>query len=174
MRAGTNFTYPPTFGVDGPAEIGLTNVPNDPAIMGGLPKMNIQGFDAIGRHTSTPQFQTPRSWNPRATFSWTNTRRLLERRRTASSTSIPRQERRSSPATAATERFTGTWKDFINVSRVIDPRQLLQKRRMALVSRWNSATINQHFLPYNFRPKTEWPSLTGSRHSDGQRRQPRY
>ena len=32
--------------------------------------MNIQGFDAVGRHTSTPQFQTPRSWNPRATFSW--------------------------------------------------------------------------------------------------------
>ena len=31
--------------------------------------MNIQGFDAVGRHTSTPQFQTPRSWNPRATFS---------------------------------------------------------------------------------------------------------
>ncbi len=30
--------------------------------------MNIQGFDAVGRHTSTPQFQTPRSWNPRASF----------------------------------------------------------------------------------------------------------
>ena len=29
----------------------------------------MQGFDAVGRHTSTPQFQTPRSWNPRATFS---------------------------------------------------------------------------------------------------------
>ena len=52
-----------------PAEIGLQNVPNDPAIVGGVPKVNIQGFDAVGRHTSTPQFQTPRSWNPRATFS---------------------------------------------------------------------------------------------------------
>jgi outer membrane receptor protein involved in Fe transport len=68
---GNYFTYPPNFGVDGPAEIGLTNVPNDPATLGGLPKMNIQGFDAVGRHTSTPQFQTPRSWNPRWTFSWT-------------------------------------------------------------------------------------------------------
>jgi hypothetical protein len=29
---------------------------------------------------------------------------------------------------------------------------------MARVSRWNSATINQHFLTYNFRPKTEWPA----------------
>ena len=66
---GDYYTYPPNFGVDGPAEIGLRNVPNDPAIVGGVPKVNIQGFDAVGRHTSTPQFQTPRSWNPRATIS---------------------------------------------------------------------------------------------------------
>jgi hypothetical protein len=66
---GDYYTYPPNFGVDGPAEIGLRNVPSDPSIMGGIPKVNIQGFDAVGRHTSTPQFQTPRSWNPRATIS---------------------------------------------------------------------------------------------------------
>ena len=68
-RAATTTPTPPNFGVDGAAEIGLKNVPNDPAIVGGVPKVNIQGFDAVGRHTSTPQFQTPRSWNPRATFS---------------------------------------------------------------------------------------------------------
>ena len=67
---GNYFTNPPNFGVDGPTQIGLKNVPNDPAIVGGIPKVNLQGFDAVGRHTSTPQFQTPRSWNPRATFSW--------------------------------------------------------------------------------------------------------
>jgi hypothetical protein len=66
---GDYYTTPPNYGVDGPAAIGLKNVPSDPAIMGGVPKVNIQGFDAVGRHTSTPQFQTPRSWNPRATFS---------------------------------------------------------------------------------------------------------
>ena len=66
---GDYYTTPPNFGRDGAAEVGLKNVPNDPAIVGGLPKVNIQGFDAVGRHTSTPQFQTPRSWNPRATFS---------------------------------------------------------------------------------------------------------
>jgi Carboxypeptidase regulatory-like domain/TonB dependent receptor len=66
---GNYFTYPPNFGIDGPAQIGLKNVPNDPSIVGGLPKINIEGFDAVGRHTSTPQFQTPRVWNPRATFS---------------------------------------------------------------------------------------------------------
>lgn len=54
-------------------------------------------------------------------------------------------------------KFTGTWKDFNNFSRLVEPLDLLEKKRMALVSRWNSAVIDQHFLPYNFRPKTEWP-----------------
>jgi hypothetical protein len=67
---GNYFTNPPNFGVDGAAQIGLKNVPNDPRIVGGVPKVQITGFDAVGRHTSTPQFQTPRSWNPRASFSW--------------------------------------------------------------------------------------------------------
>ena len=53
-------------------------MPNDPAIVGGVPKVNIQGFDAVGRHTSTPQFQTPRSWNPRATFSLTRGAHLIK------------------------------------------------------------------------------------------------
>src|SRR5262249_46409100 len=69
---GNYFTQPPNFGVDGPAAIGLKNVPSDPAILGGVPKVNIQGFDAVGRHTSTPQFQTPRSWDPRVSLSWTH------------------------------------------------------------------------------------------------------
>jgi hypothetical protein len=68
---GDYYTRPPNFGVDGPGEIGLKNVPNDPRIVGGIPKIFMLGFDPVGRHTSTPQFQTPRSWNPRATFSWT-------------------------------------------------------------------------------------------------------
>ena len=67
---GDYYTNPPNFGIDGAAAVGLRNVPSDPSIVGGVPKVNIQGFDAVGRHTSTPQFQTPRSWNPRATFSW--------------------------------------------------------------------------------------------------------
>jgi hypothetical protein len=67
---GNYFTNPPNVGVDGAAQIGLKNVPNDPLIVGGVPKINMQGFDAVGRHTSTPQFQTPRSINPRATISW--------------------------------------------------------------------------------------------------------
>src|SRR5690606_34576503 len=58
---GDYFSYPPNFGIDGPALVGLPNVPNATGIVGGLPKIGFQGYDAIGRHTSTPQAQTPRS-----------------------------------------------------------------------------------------------------------------
>ena len=55
-------------------------------------------------------------------------------------------------------KFAGTWADFVSFSRLIEPLILLDTKKMTRVSRWNSATINQHFLTYNFRPKTEWPS----------------
>jgi hypothetical protein len=55
------------------------------------------------------------------------------------------------------ERFTGRWEDFVDFSRLVDPLVLVDKTKMIKVSRWNSATIDQHFLTYNFRPKTEWP-----------------
>jgi len=54
-------------------------------------------------------------------------------------------------------RFAGTWDEFVDFSRPADAAALLRDRRMALVSRWNSAVINRRFLTYNFRPKTEWP-----------------
>jgi outer membrane receptor protein involved in Fe transport len=75
---GNYFTNPPNFGINGAEEIGLQNVPDDPGIVGGIPKVNITGFDAVGRHTSTPQFQTPRAWNPRATISWNLQRHFLK------------------------------------------------------------------------------------------------
>jgi hypothetical protein len=55
------------------------------------------------------------------------------------------------------KKFSGTWNDFIKFSKLIEPLDWLDKNKLAAVSRWNSATINQHFLRYNFRPKTEWP-----------------
>lgn len=55
------------------------------------------------------------------------------------------------------KRFLGSWKEFVDFSKPIDPQPLLTSRKMIKVSQWNSATINQHFLRYNFRPKTEWP-----------------
>lgn len=55
-------------------------------------------------------------------------------------------------------RFSGTWNDFSGFDRATDALRLLRGRRMILVSRWNSATINQRFLRYNFKPKSEWPA----------------
>ena len=55
------------------------------------------------------------------------------------------------------KKFSGKWDDFINFSKIIEPLDWLEKNKLAAVSLWNSATINQHFLRYNFRPKTEWP-----------------
>lgn len=54
-------------------------------------------------------------------------------------------------------KFSGKWEDFTDFSRLIEPLDWLEKNKLAAVSLWNSATINQHFLRYNFRPKTEWP-----------------
>src|SRR5262245_65763288 len=42
----------------------------DPEIVGGLPKFTLQGFSAFGRHTSTPQFQTPRTWDFKGSLSY--------------------------------------------------------------------------------------------------------
>src|SRR6266566_2789709 len=75
---GDYFSSPPNAGIDGPALVGLKNVPNNLGIVGGLPKIGLQGYDAIGRHTSTPQFQTPRTWNPRTTFSLHQGRHFLK------------------------------------------------------------------------------------------------
>jgi hypothetical protein len=54
-------------------------------------------------------------------------------------------------------RFRGTWGEFVDFSRPVGVLALLDQRKMVVVSRWNSAVINQQFLTYNFRPKTEWP-----------------
>ena len=61
------------------------------------------------------------------------------------------------------QKFNGNWNDFINFSRYLEPLILLNKTKMAKVTRWNNATINQHFLPYNFRAKTEWPPVQATR-----------
>jgi hypothetical protein len=81
-------------------------------------------------------------------------------------------------------KFEGTSKDYHDYSKLVDPiawflaersstappRALAapsapalampDRARMGRVSRWNSATISQHFLSYNFRAKLEWPPDT--------------
>jgi hypothetical protein len=55
------------------------------------------------------------------------------------------------------DRFTGEWERFVDFSRQVDFLKLINDRGLITVSRWNSAVINREFVPYNFRPKTEWP-----------------
>ena len=43
-------------------------------------------------------------------------------------------------------------------AREVNPPPPLDTPRMVSVSGWNSAVINQPFLPYNFSPKLEWPT----------------
>jgi hypothetical protein len=56
-------------------------------------------------------------------------------------------------------KFTGDFPAYKNFSVEVDPRGLLQERKLTIVSRWPNAAINQYCLRYNFAPKTEWPWL---------------
>jgi hypothetical protein len=70
---GNFFQTPPNFGSGCPeALIGLRNAPTDESICGGLPVVNFPGgnLQRLGRTTSVPQFQTPRSWTIRDAISW--------------------------------------------------------------------------------------------------------
>ena len=70
---GNYFQLPPNFGSGCPGDlIGLQNAPTDASICGGLPVFNFPGgtLRRIGRTTSVPQFQTPRSYNVREGLSW--------------------------------------------------------------------------------------------------------
>lgn len=54
-------------------------------------------------------------------------------------------------------RFEGTWADFTNFSRAVDTESRLRRDGMVMISYFNNAVINRHFLRYNFAAKTEWP-----------------
>lgn len=56
------------------------------------------------------------------------------------------------------KKFDGTYEEFTNFSVEVQARRLLEQKRFIRVSYWNNATIDQHFLSYNFRPKVEWPA----------------
>lgn len=51
---------PPNFGSASATELlGIPNLPASPQLNGGWPKLTFDGMDALGRHTSTPQYQIP-------------------------------------------------------------------------------------------------------------------
>lgn len=55
------------------------------------------------------------------------------------------------------QKFTGTVDEFLRFTRAVDITAPLRRHRRGVVSRWNSGPLNRWLLPYNFRPKTEWP-----------------
>lgn len=72
---GDYYQYPPNYGSGCPLElIGLKGAPTDPSICGGIPVQNFPGGNLrrIGRTTSVPQLQTPRSMNIRQAVSLTH------------------------------------------------------------------------------------------------------
>ncbi len=68
---GNFFQAPPNADSGCPEKlIGLKNAPSDPGVCGGIPVINLANVNArrIGRTTSVPQFQTPRSTNIRSSL----------------------------------------------------------------------------------------------------------
>jgi len=54
-------------------------------------------------------------------------------------------------------RFEGSEGEFMTFSTPVDLLPLMAPSGSVIVSRFNSGTLNRWIIPYNFRPKTEWP-----------------
>jgi hypothetical protein len=65
-RAGKN---PPALGSASALNaFGLSGLPSDPRISGGLPSQSITGLTALGRQSTNPQWQYPTVFNPKANY----------------------------------------------------------------------------------------------------------
>jgi hypothetical protein len=49
---------------------GISGLPTDPRIAGGLPSQSITGYSGFGRQATNPQWQYPTVWNPKVNYSW--------------------------------------------------------------------------------------------------------
>jgi hypothetical protein len=49
---------------------GITGLPNDPRVSGGLPTQLITGFSDLGRQATNPQWQYPTVYNPKINYTW--------------------------------------------------------------------------------------------------------
>ncbi|AMY09757.1 Outer membrane receptor for ferrienterochelin and colicins [Luteitalea pratensis] len=57
---------------------GITGLPTDPRVAGGLPTQMINGFTNLGRQATNPQWQYPDVWNPKINYSWVVDRHSLK------------------------------------------------------------------------------------------------
>ncbi len=65
-NAGKN---PPALGTPGAQEAyGITGLPTDPRVAGGLPTQLIGGYADLGRQATNPQWQFPTVWNPKVNY----------------------------------------------------------------------------------------------------------
>ena len=65
-RAGKN---PPALGsASAFDEYGISGLPDDPRIAGGLPSQSITGYTAFGRQSTNPQWQYPTVFNPKVNY----------------------------------------------------------------------------------------------------------
>jgi hypothetical protein len=51
-------------------EFGITGLPADARVAGGLPTQLISGFADLGRQATNPQWQYPTLWNPKINYTW--------------------------------------------------------------------------------------------------------
>jgi hypothetical protein len=49
---------------------GISGLPTDPRISGGLPTTLISGYQDLGRQATNPQWQYPTIWNPKINYTW--------------------------------------------------------------------------------------------------------
>jgi hypothetical protein len=59
---------PPALGASD--TFGISGLPTDPRISGGLPSQTINGYSALGRQATNPQWQYPTVWNPKINYTW--------------------------------------------------------------------------------------------------------
>ncbi|MFP5378615.1 MAG: TonB-dependent receptor, partial [Vicinamibacteria bacterium] len=49
---------------------GITGLPTDDRVAGGLPTQLITGYSTLGRQATNPQWQYPEVWNPKVNYTW--------------------------------------------------------------------------------------------------------
>ncbi len=57
---------------------GISGLPNDPRVAGGLPTQLISGFSDLGRQATNPQWQYPTVYNPKVNYTWLAGRHSLK------------------------------------------------------------------------------------------------
>ena len=59
-------------------DYGITGLPTDPRVAGGLPTQLITGYSDLGRQPTNPQWQYPTVYNPKVNYTWIVSRHSLK------------------------------------------------------------------------------------------------